>query len=210
MNNTILSEGPRDPHIFKAIFTAGIPGSGKTTVVKKLTASTGMKLTSFDTFHEYFIKRGHETSPAVLNRSRDLSYSQLDLYVDGRLGLIIDRTSWNYEKIRNLKSELESIGYETCMVFVNTDISVARNRVEKRYQSIGRSVSDDHIVKVLKQLQSNIGAYQRDFRDNFIIVDNSHDENLDTNLQFAQKKVDQFLRKPVRNPAATKWLEAHR
>lgn len=213
MNDAIdhfLTEGPRDPNIFKVIFTAGIPGSGKTTVVKQLTSHTGMKLTSFDTFHEYFLKRGRETDKDVLYKSRILAYKQLDLYVEGRLGLIIDRTSWNYQKIRDIKKELEDLGYESCMVFVNTDINVAKKRIEKRFRETGRNVSNDHVEKVTKQLQLNIGAYQRDFRDNFIIVDNTNDAELETNVKFAQKKVDAFLSKPVRNRAALDWLASHR
>ena len=33
INNKNLSEGPNDPHIFKAVFLAGGPGSGKGFVV---------------------------------------------------------------------------------------------------------------------------------------------------------------------------------
>ena len=53
---TRLGEGPNDPHIFKAIFLAGGPGSGKTFVQKKLLSSTGLKPVNSDDMYEYLMK----------------------------------------------------------------------------------------------------------------------------------------------------------
>ena len=39
-----MEEGVNDPHIFKAVFMAGGPGSGKSFVAKKMLAGTGLKM----------------------------------------------------------------------------------------------------------------------------------------------------------------------
>ena len=38
-----MSEGVNDPHIFKAVFMAGGPGSGKSFVAQKLLGGTGLR-----------------------------------------------------------------------------------------------------------------------------------------------------------------------
>ena len=38
-----LQEGVYDPHIFKAIFLAGGPGSGKSYIAKKTTGGLGLR-----------------------------------------------------------------------------------------------------------------------------------------------------------------------
>ncbi len=48
-----LDEGVHDPNIFKAVFMAGAPGSGKTTVSDKLFAGTGLKTLNVDDFYNY-------------------------------------------------------------------------------------------------------------------------------------------------------------
>ena len=49
-----LIEGPNDPHIFKAVFLAGGPGSGKGFVVSNLMGkdSTGLKVVNSDDVYE--------------------------------------------------------------------------------------------------------------------------------------------------------------
>ena len=48
-----VNEGPNDPHIFKAIFLAGGPGSGKGFVVKNLMGadSTGLRIVNLSLIH---------------------------------------------------------------------------------------------------------------------------------------------------------------
>ena len=53
-------------------------------------------------------------------------------YLDGRLGLIIDGTAQDVEKTKRPKDELESLGYDTMMVFVNTNMEVVQDRNKQR------------------------------------------------------------------------------
>jgi predicted ABC-type ATPase len=207
----IINEGPRDPNIFKAIFTAGIPGSGKTTIVKKLTAGTGMRMVSFDELYEYLLKLRNNGDSDVLSKSSHLVDTKLSTYLDGRLGIIIDKTSWDYNRVSNIKEQLESLGYDTLMIYVNTDISVAKQRTKDRFQSTGRHVDDEYIDSVFKKLSGNLGKYQQEFSDRFIIIDNTvNNVNLDQLTQFAQKKIDKFLNARPINQTAIRWIEDHR
>ena len=65
----LLLEGVNDPGIFKAIFLAGGPGSGKTFVAQKLfgipdgltTSAGGLKLVNQDTEFEYLLNKYFDT-----------------------------------------------------------------------------------------------------------------------------------------------------
>jgi predicted ABC-type ATPase len=210
MNSDTLLEGPRDPNIFKAVFTAGIPGSGKTTIVKKLTDGNGMKIASFDAIYEFLSSKDIDHKTA-LAKSGPILDKQIQTYLNGRLGLIIDKTSWDYNRIRNLKKMLESLGYESFMLYVNTDLNVAKQRALDRYKQTGRRVDPEYIDTVFKKLSRNIGRYQEDFSDKFVIVDNTQSQDnpalFEENLEFAQRKLNKFLRSRPTNPIATDWLK---
>jgi cytidylate kinase len=51
-----LQEGVYDPNIFKAIFLAGGPGSGKSYVVRRTTGGMGMKIVNSDDIYEKMLK----------------------------------------------------------------------------------------------------------------------------------------------------------
>ena len=47
-----IQEGVYDPNIFKAIFLAGGPGSGKSYVVRRSTGGLGMKIVNSDDIYQ--------------------------------------------------------------------------------------------------------------------------------------------------------------
>ena len=120
--NSPLQEGVNDPAIFKAIFVAGGAGSGKTFIADKTAfASMGFKLINSDRhFEKGLAKAQLEMTPeniysdegqAVRKRSKQTSGKELQLAIDGRLGLLVDGTGKDYSKI---KKQVESyISYFT-------------------------------------------------------------------------------------------------
>lgn len=201
-----LSEGPNDKHIFKAIFTAGGPGSGKTTVARKLLSGYGFKEVNIDKLVEFIAKnknlnlRDMSTwDDADFDRAFDLSEKQFALYLAGRLPMVIDGTGRNYTKITTLATQLKTYGYDVGLIFVNTDLETAKKRNASRY----RVVDDEYLEAAWHNAQSNIGIYQDFFDPNMFIVDNSDSGN---NVQNAAKRIDRFVNKPVTNHIAAKWL----
>ena len=57
---------------------------------------------------------------------------QMKMALEGRLGLIIDSTARDVEKIQQQAQNLRSIGYDIHMVFVNTTLEVALERNRNR------------------------------------------------------------------------------
>ena len=176
---TDLQEGVYDPNIFKAFFLAGGPGSGKSFVVRKTTGGLGMRVVnSDDIFEKLLDKEGlskkmpaSETEPRdiVRARAKKLTSAKKANYVEGRLGLIIDGTGKDYDRIARQATKLKQLGYDVHMIFVNTSLDVALERNAER----PRSVQEPIVVKSWKSVQSNIGKFSQYFRQNFVVVDNN-------------------------------------
>ena len=205
-----LQEGVYDPNIFKAFFLAGGPGSGKSYVVRRTTGGTGLKVVNSDDAFESLLKKAglslkmppeeFERKEKVRAHAKELTSKRQANYLDGRLGLIIDGTGRESGKILRQKANLEELGYDTYMIFVNTSIDVALQRNEER----SRSLPTSFVVKSWKDVQSNIGAFNNMFRKGFIVVDNN-DAGEDV-FQSVWKRVQGLLRKKVTNTRAQNWI----
>jgi cytidylate kinase len=186
----MLSEGVYDPSIFKAFFLAGGPGSGKSYVVRRTTGGFGMKLINPDTAFEKILR----------DAGRELDMRKMD--PDGRLGLILDGTGKDYNKISTIKKQLDTLGYDSYMIFVNTSLEVALDRNEKR----ARKLPTDLVKKSWNDVQSNMGKFQGLFgTGNMIIVDNNRaDEDI---MTLAQKRIRKSITQPIRNTRAKAWIK---
>ena len=205
-----LQEGVYDPNILKAFFLAGGPGSGKSYVVKRTTGGLGMKILNSDDQFERLLKDAgldskmppEEKQPrdVARDRAKDLTTFQRRNFVRGRLGLIIDGTGKDFNKIAYQARELEGLGYDTHMIFVNTSLDVALQRNKER----DRSVPEPIAVKSWNAVQRNIGKFSNFFKGNFIIVDNNDkDEDM---MQQVFKRVRALANKKVRNRRGLQWI----
>ena len=205
-----LQEGLYDPNIFKAFFLAGGPRSGKSYVVKKTTGGTGLKSVNSDEAFEHLLTKAglslkmppeeFERKEVQRPRAKDITAERKANYLEGRLGLIIDGTGKNADRIIKQKAGLEELGYDTYMIFVNTSLDVALQRNAKR----SRSIAEPIVVKAWKDVQANIGKFSNMFRAGFIVVDNNNaGEEIFASVW---KRVRGLLRKKVQNTRAMNWM----
>ena len=205
-----LQEGLYDPNIFKAFFLAGGPGSGKSYVVRRTTGGTGLKVVNSDIVFELLLKKAglslkmppeeFERKETVRAHAKKITAKVKQNYLDGRLGLIIDGTGKDADKILKQKASLEELGYDTYMIYVNTSLDVALKRNEERPRSLQKQI----VVTGWKDVQSNIGTFSNMFRQGFIVVDNN-DAGEDI-FQIVWKRIQGLLRKKVTNTRATNWV----
>lgn len=217
-----INEGPNDPHIFKAIFLAGGPGSGKGFVVKNLIGKHqyALKVVNSDDVYE---KLASIAKPIPLDlkdpevvaspqgqeareKAKRLTVSREGNYLDGRLGLIIDGTAKNVEKVKQQKQKLEDLGYDTIMIFVNTNIDVAKQRNKKR----DRQLPDEMVSSMWHSVQDNLMKFQQLFgNQNFYLVDNSgglEDPERKENFLNVEKAIRAFANSPPKSRIARDWL----
>ena len=212
-----LEEGVNDPAIFKAVFLAGGPGSGKSFIVGKTgLTSMGYKVVNSDDAFEAAMKKADmEMSPdnifspkgqELRGRAKRLTGTKRARYIKGRLGLVVDGTGKDPEKIANQAREVQKLGYQAAMIFVNTDLDTALKRNRMR----ARSLPDKEVESYWKQVQRNVGKFQRMFgQENFLVVDNSEGKNYEKETLRAYRNVRKFTDKPV-TKKAQKWIDTER
>lgn len=218
--NPVLDEGPNDPHIFKAVFLAGGPGSGKSFVAGKLLKGGGLKVVNSDDIYEYLMKKKDmpldpETifSPKgqeVRGKAKELTSIRKGGFLDGRLGLIIDGTGKDVDKVRRESEALKSLGYDTMMLFVNTSLDVAQERNMNRE----RSIDPKEVEKMWNKVQQNLMKFQQVFgASNFHVLDNSgglEDPTRAQEFNNVYKAVQKFINTPPQSHIARQWLEQNK
>jgi predicted kinase len=215
----ILSEGLYDPGIFKAFFLAGGPGSGKSFVTRNVFAGSGLKIVNSDIIFENSLKKlGLSLSmpdeeqyfrDIMRTRAKATAENQLDLYIKGRLGLVVDATGRDFNIIQSQAGLLKQLGYDCYMVFVNTSLEVALERNSKRER-----VVPEYITKTSWQgVQNNIGKFQNFFgMGNFIVLDNnkSEQELVTVTMNKINSVVRRLLNTPIKSYIAKRWMAKER
>ena len=206
-----LQEGVYDPNILKAFFLAGGPGSGKSYVVKRGTGGLGLKIVNSDDVFEKYIKDAglsmkmpkseEEPRDKLRDRAKAVTKAKMGNYVEGRLGLIIDGTGKDYDKIAKQATQLKQLGYDVHMIFVNTSLETALKRNAERERTVPRSVA----TKSWKTVQNNMGKFSQYFRQNFIVVDNNDSE--EDVMGPVYKQVMSLAKKKVQNRTGLNWIQ---
>jgi len=213
-----LDEGINDPGIFKAVFLAGGPGSGKSFIAGKAALTVfGLKLVNSDIAFEIALKKaGLEASPenifttkgqSLRDRAKKLTKMRQTGYIDGRIGLIIDGTGKDYNKIAGQKKGLEELGYDCAMIFVNTSETTAQDRNLDRE----RTMPQAQVSKMWQRVQNNIGKFQNLFgAGTFHVVDNNTDSNYKGAVLDVYRKIGAWTKTPPRNYKAARWIKAQK
>lgn len=183
----------------------------------------GLKVVNSDNMFEYLLKKLNVSpkdlakiereNPAQFHyltqhpegpraRAKVLTTKQQHMYMEGKLGLIVDGTGDDYEKMRVKKKHAEDAGYDTCIVFVNTTLDVAYDRNRKR----SRSLPDALVEQIWRSCQQNRDRYARLFgRRDYIEVYNSVGGVPHQNVFAA---IQSFISRPIQNPKGIAWMRA--
>lgn len=225
IKRAFFKEGVEDPAIFKCIFLAGGPGSGKSYIARNLfnipadlpLSSYGLKLINSDIEFEFLLKKQgisldlSKLSPeefkklttgpeSTREKAKKLSKKKLDLYKQQKLGLIIDGTGDTIQNIQDKKRIMELHGYDCFMIFVNTNLDVALERNKQRQ----RKLPDNLVKQIWQKCQENIGHFQNIFGSNFRVIDNTLPQEIHGSVI---KAIRDFISKPVQNSVGKKWIE---
>lgn len=210
-----IDESVNDKGILKAVFVVGIPGSGKSYTIKQLSGPIAPKVVSSDKATEFLSKKFGITSndetwkTFFSDRTKPLTTGILANYINGMLPLFVDGTSNNTSRILNRVGILESIGYDVGMVFINTNLDVAKERAATRAAEIDRHVSVDFIEKVHAQAEENREYYRGKFNF-FKEVNNNPGELDDAAIMKIYRQVAGFYSEPISNPVGKRTIEALR
>ena len=222
---TLLIEGVHDKSIFKAVFLAGGPGSGKDYVLDNTLSGHGLTEINSDKALEFLMdKEGldkqmpedeKEARDFVRGRAKNITELKQRLALTGRNGLIINGTGDDHEKVKRIKTALENLGYDTSMVMVNTDDEVSAQRNIERGQRGGRTVPENIRRQKWEAVQNARPELAKLFGDRYSEYDNSEDlrtaapevvkAKKDEMLEL-YKGVKEFIAQQPASPAAEEWI----
>jgi len=222
---SVLLEGVHDQGIFKAVFLAGGPGSGKDYVLSNTLEGQGLVEINSDKALEFLMdKKGlDKTMPATEKDKRDIvrtrakSITELKqrLALTGRNGLIINGTGDDFEKISRIKEKLEELGYESVMILVNTDDEISKQRNIERGTRGGRTVPENVRKEKWENVQNSRPEFAKLFGDKYMEFDNSQDlreappevvkAKKDELLQL-YTNVKEFVAQPPQTEASQEWV----
>ena len=221
----LLVEGVHDKSIFKAVFLAGGPGSGKDYVLDNTLSGHGLTEINSDKALEFLMdKEGlDKTMPSseqekrdlVRGRAKNMTELRQRLALIGRNGLIINGTGDDHEKIGRIKDRLEEIGYDTSMIMVNTADEVSKQRNIERGTRGGRTVPEEIRKQKWDAVQASRPELAKMFGQNYMEFDNSEDlrqappevvkAKKEEMLQLF-KNIQQFVAEPPQSESASLWV----
>lgn len=180
--------------LFKAIFVTGGPGSGKDVVIREAIAEQKfVELNSTQAFDYLMDKQKLSEKTSDYRRES----------IRNRGPLIINGPADDHSRIIRIKEELEELGYETYMVFVDTTNTASKERNERLTKMVAESVRYDK----WKLAQTCKEAYRQNF-DKFIDFDNSGSyENLEEVITDTYEEINTFIENKNYNKISFSWLE---
>ena len=133
-------------------------------------------------------------------KAKKITKKREQLWVNGRLGLIIDGTAHDIRKLSIKKKNLEDVGYDTYMIFVNTSLDIALSQNNDR----ARKLPDDVIHKTWEEVQGIKNELANLFPGGFVeIINNRAGEDV---FRKAFVEVGKLIKLPPNKPAAKMWI----
>jgi cytidyltransferase-like protein len=181
---------------FKAIFVTGGPGSGKDIIIREAIAEmNAVELNSVQAFDMLHDKH------RLAQKSNDLKMEAIRT----RKPLIINGPADDHSRFIGIKEELEELGYDTLMVFVDTTNEASQERNEKLTKMIAESVRQDK----WRTAQANKECYVQNF-ENFLLFDNSATlDQIEESITDTYQIVSMFLEHKSYTETAVTWLRNH-
>jgi len=136
----------------------------------------------------------------IRKRGKKITKKREQLWINGRLGLIIDGTAKNPAKLSITKQDLEAVGYSTYMIFVNTSLDVAlqnnAGRSRRLKDEVVRATWDE--VQLVKDQLANL------FPGRFVeIVNNRAGEDV---FRKSFVEIGKLIKRPPSSPLAKAWI----
>ena len=164
----------------KAIFVTGGPGSGKDVIIRDCIAEQNITEFNFTQIMD------------ILNDKHKLAMRSMNPRMESirsRGPLIINGPADDSVKIAHIKEELEELGYETMMIFVDTTDNVSKERNTLLSRMMAESIRHERWSKA----QDNIIEFSNLFT-NFVRFDNTGDlEYKSDEISETFKRTTEFL-----------------
>ncbi len=143
--------------------------------------------------------------------AQDVKDAEKQGFMNGKLGMIIDSTGSNFQKVKKQKKQLEDAGYDTYMVFVMTSLDTALKRNTMRAEKGERELPEKLVAKSWKDTRKNMGGLKSLFGKNFALVNNDkHLDDDEARHKFAnltKSYANKWIGGKIQNPKGKQWVK---
>ena len=185
----------------------------KTTLKPGKTGPYGLKVVNSDEQLEYGLMKAKMHSDMtkysdaetmekerIRKKGKKTTKKREQLWINGRLGLIIDGTAKNPQKLTMQKQSLEAVGYSTYMIFVNTSLDIALQQNAGR----ARKLKDEVIRMTWEEVQEHKDELSNLFPGRFVeIINNRAGEDV---FRKSFVEIGKLIKRPPSSPIAKAWL----
>ena len=213
----ILKEAVGQP---KAIILAGAPGAGKGFILRGLDLG-GLKVLNIDNIFINMLKQANvsldlknatpeersQQAKSMAAANKEFKGDMADV-IQGKESFILDGTAASLKNTLKLKDELEEAGYEVFMLYVYTDLERSLKQNQDRFEKSGgedRSLMPAIVLKTWNNVTQNHKPYKELFKDNFVSVANTlEDEKIDNLEDIIDKYLTPFKPKNTKPKTAAR------
>ena len=136
----------------------------------------------------------------IREKGKKITKKKEQMWINGRLGLIIDGTAKNPNKLSIQIKDLQNVGYDTYMIFVNTSLDIALQQNAKR----SRKLKDEVIRMTWEEVQANKQQLSNLFPGGFVeIINNRAGEDV---FRKAFVEIGKIMKRPPTSPIAKAWI----
>ena len=136
----------------------------------------------------------------IRERGKKITKKKEQLWINGRLGLIIDGTAKNPIKLSAKIKKLTDVGYDCYMIFVNTSLDVAlQNNAGRK-----RRLKDEVVTATWSEVQQVKDQLSNLFPGGFVeIVNNRAGEDV---FRKSFVEIGKLMKRPPSHPKAKAWI----
>ena len=192
----------------KAIILAGAPGAGKGFILSGLDLGN-LKVLNVDNEYINLLKKanvsldlknaspeGRSKAAIAMAQANKEFKGKVAATIEGKESFILDGTAASVKQTANLKNELEEAGYDVFMLYVYTDLERSLKQNQDRFEKSDgkdRSLAPAIVLRTWASVTSNFKPYKAMFRDNFVSVANTlQDEKLKNVEDVIKKYLEPF------------------
>ena len=188
-------------------------GEKKSTLKPGKTGPYGLKVVNSDEQLEYGLMQANMHSDfskytddetmekeRIREKGKKLTKKKEQMWINGRLGLIIDGTAKNPNKLSLQIKSLQDVGYDTYMIFVNTSLDIALQQNAGRK----RRLPDEVVRLTWEEVQANKQQLSNLFPGGFVeIINNRAGEDV---FRKAFVEVGKLMKRPPKSSRAKAWM----
>ena len=136
----------------------------------------------------------------IREKGKKITKKKEQLWINGRLGLIIDGTAKNPAKLSTKIKSLTDVGYDTYMIFVNTSLDVAlQNNAGRK-----RRLTDETVTATWSEVQQVKDQLSNLFPGGFVeILNNRAGEDV---FRKSFVEIGKLMKRPPSSPIAKAWI----